>query len=102
MEFFNMAFIVLITSFDPSNFINTVWGTPDGKIYKGFEPSWYPEVGESICTTIFLSAVVTNIPEVQEYIKVEAKRFVDRGFKPNLKKDLEDEVDDQPNSKRIL
>lgn len=97
-----MAFIVLITSFDPSNFINKIRGTPDGKIYSGFEPSWFPDVGESICSTIFLSAIVTNIPEVQEYAKVEFKRLVDRRFMPNLKKDLEDEVDDEPNSKLKL
>ena len=36
---------------------------------------------------------------MQSYIIVELKRLVDRGFKPNLKKDLEDEVDDEPNSK---
>lgn len=102
MEFFNMAFIVLITSFDPSNTVNILRGTPQAKVYQGFEPKWYTDVGDGICQTIFLSAVFTNIPEIQEYVKAEATRLMDRGFKPNLKKDLEDEIDDEPNSKLKL
>ena len=42
------------------------------------------------------------MPEYQAYLNIEFKRLVDRGFKPNLKKDLEDEIDDEPNSKMKL
>ena len=102
MEFFNMGIIIVLTSFDPTNIMNLIRGTEDKKMYMGFEARWYGNVGQDLCTTIFLSALATNIPEVTGYLKVELKRLFDRGFKPNLKKDLEDEDDDEPNSKLKL
>ena len=102
MEFFNMGLIILIISFDPSNTINVLKGTPNQPIYNGFEPKQYQTKGQSLCSTIFLSAILTNVPEYQAYLKIELKRLIDRGFKPNLKKDLEDEIDDEPNSKQKL
>lgn len=71
-------------------------------MYEGFEPSWYKSEGQALCTTIFLSAIASNIPELKGYIQTEIKRLFDRGLRPNLKKDLEDEDDDEPNSKQKL
>lgn len=102
MELFNMGFIILIISFDPTNTFNKLSGNPDEAILNGFEPKWYTQMGQSICSTIFLSAISSNIPVFQSYLRVEFKRLVDRGFKKNLKKDLEDEIDDEPNSKMKL
>lgn len=59
-------------------------------------------MGQSLCSTIFLSAILTNVPEFQKFMKVELSRLVDRSFKHNLKRDLEDEIDDDPNSKMKL
>ena len=49
--------------------------------------------------TLFASAIATNISEIKTIAKSSFDRFKDRGFKPNLKKDLEDEDDDAPNTK---
>lgn len=94
-----MGLIILIISFDPSNTINVLRGSPDKQIYNGFEPIWYNSVGQQLCSTIFLSAILTNVPELQNYAKTEVDRFLDRRFQTNLKKDVEDEIDDEPNSK---
>lgn len=42
------------------------------------------------------------MPELQKYLHTESKRLIDRDFKPNLKQDLDDEIDDEPNSKMKL
>ena len=63
MEFFNMGLIVLIISFDPTHTIHILRQAEDKSTFIGFEPKWYSEVGQSICSTIFLSAILTNVPE---------------------------------------
>ena len=49
--------------------------------------------------TLFASAIASNLEEIKTIAKSSFDRFKDRGFKPNLKKDLEDEDDDEPNTK---
>ena len=49
--------------------------------------------------TLFASAIASNISEINIIAKSGFNRFKDRGFKTNLKKDPEDEDDDEPNTK---
>jgi len=56
-------------------------------------------VGVKLCFTIFTSSVATNIDVVTSIGKVIFNRFRDRSFKQAVKKDVEDELDDEPRSK---
>jgi hypothetical protein len=94
-----MGVILLIQSFDPSGTSQKISGQDVPIIYDGFSYDWYQDVGKSLCVVIFASAISTNIQEIRKLITSSLKRFKDRGFKPNLKKDLEDEDDDTPNTK---
>jgi hypothetical protein len=89
----------LLTSFDPSGFSQKVSGQKTPKIYRGFSFNWYQDVGKGLCLALFASALVSNITEIRKLVTSTLRRLKDRGFKPNLKKDLEDEDDDEPNSK---
>ena len=42
-----------------------------------------------------MSSFASNVKEINKILKVTAIRFLDRGFKVNVKKDLEDEGDDE-------
>jgi hypothetical protein len=48
---------------------------------------------------IFASAIASNISEIKKLITSTFDRLKDRSGLPNLKKDLEDEDDDEPNTK---
>lgn len=98
MEFFNMGLILLITSFDPTRYTSLVKGTKY-TTYDGFESAWYSQQGIKLCMALFLSSFATNFNECQKMFFAEIARLIDRGFRPNLKKDLEDEDDDEPNTK---
>jgi len=69
------------------------------EIYPGFTPDWYADIGQYICFSLFVSAFAVNLKEIAVFIYKEALRCRDRGFKLRLKKDLEDEDDDAPNTK---
>lgn len=94
-----MGVIILISSFDFTGYTAFISNNPKWVIYEGFEASWYKEMGAPLCVAIFLSAFATNFNECQKMGFKEMQRIVDRGFKPNLKKDVEDEDDDEPNTK---
>lgn len=47
-----------------------------------------------------MTSVISNFNEVKQLYEVMTSRFSDRGYKFNIKKDLEDEDDDEPNSKQ--
>ena len=49
-----------------------------------------------------MSTFATNLPEIRNYGKALIARFKDRGLLPNLKKDVEDEDDDETNTKLIV
>jgi hypothetical protein len=46
-----------------------------------------------------MSAISTNITEINKLYQASYARFKDRKFSPNIKKDLEDEYDDVVNTK---
>lgn len=46
-----------------------------------------------------MSAFATNLGELKTFVMTLRARLIDRNFRPNLKKDLEDEDDDAVNSK---
>lgn len=96
-----MGIIILLMSFDPTGIVSRIMGG-NSKLFNGFDSLWYTERGQTICMTIFLSALTTNIPEVKQFVQAQAKRLADRRFRPNLKKDPEDEDDDEVNTSKKL
>lgn len=100
-EFINMGIIVLITSFDQLGITDAILGelSSNSNVYKEFEPSWYMDYGNKICVFIFMSAFLVNSKDIVKFTHSVVLRFIDRGFKMNLKLDPEDEDDDTPNSK---
>ena len=102
MEFFNMGIIMLLLAFDPSGTSQKMAGQAEPIIYEGFETSWYSVLGKKLCLTLFMSTFATNVGEVKKIGEASAKRLVDRKGLPNIKKDLEDEDDDEVNTKQIL
>ena len=97
LEFINMGFIILIMAFDPSGIVKKMMD--DDTDYIWFDNNFYTEMGNSLCETILLSVIFTNIGEVKALCTDLLKRWKDRGFKLTIKKDLEDDDDDEPNSK---
>ena len=55
----------------------------------------------SICLTMIQSAVFTNISEAARISQIVVKRFKDRSFKLNIKKNQEDSDDDEVNTKQL-
>ena len=49
--------------------------------------------------TLLMSAVSTNAPGLGNLINALIKQIKDRGWKSNVKKDIEDEYDDEVNTK---
>lgn len=70
--------------------------------YKGFTPDWYMDVGRGICFFIFMSSFISNAADLGQFTISSAKRFHDRSFSMNLKKDPEDEDDDEPNTRKKI
>ena len=101
LEYFNMCIIILLESFDPTGIANYILGQDPktATVYEGFNSAWYLSIGKKLCFSIFMTAIISNINELKELVQVSTARFNDRGFKLNIKKDLEDEDDDEPNSK---
>jgi hypothetical protein len=97
-----MGCILLFTSFDPTGTSQTISGQDPPIIYDGFSYDWYQDIGKGLCIAIFASAIASNISEIKKYVQSQFNRFKDRSFKPNLKKDLEDEDDDEPNTKILI
>jgi hypothetical protein len=99
MEFFNMGLIMLLLSFDPSGTSQTMAGQEEPMIYRGFETAWYEVLGKKLCLTLFMSTFATNVGEIKKIGQAGILRLKDRGGLPNIKKDLEDEDDDEVNTK---
>ena len=47
-----------------------------------------------------MSTISTNAPGLNNLFKAFFKRIQDRGWKPNIKKDEEDEYDDEVNTNK--
>jgi hypothetical protein len=102
MEFFNMGCIMLFSSFDPTGMSQTLSGDKNATVYDGFNHSWYTVFGYKLCSTLFMSTFATNVGEIRNIEGALLKRLKDRGFLPNIKKDMEDEDDDEANTKLIV
>jgi hypothetical protein len=105
MEFSNMGLITLVSSMNAFIGINDFFLGFTGltkNTYPGFIPEWYMEVGTSICLFIFTSSFLSNSADLYKFCVALIKRFYDRGFKFNLKKDPEDEDDDEPNTRKKI
>lgn len=70
--------------------------------YEGFTPDWYMDVGRGICFFIFMSSFISNAADLGQFIISAFRRFHDRSFSMNLKKDPEDEDDDEPNTRKKI
>ena len=92
-----MGVILLLQSFDPTGLTQKIVGS--GSSYTGFDNGWYMKMGRSLCFTIMMSTFITNVKEIKSVGQVFLNRWFDRGFKFDIKKDLEDEDDDEPNTK---
>ena len=102
LEYFNMCIIILMQSFDPTGTAAWLMGKnpQNAVVYGGFTSQWYLSIGKKLCFQIFMTSVISNTKEVKQLYGVMSSRFTDRGYKLNIKKDLEDEDDDEPNSKK--
>ena len=103
LEYFNMAIIILIKNFDFTGVaMKIMQQTPEtADVYAGFSANWYYEQGSGLCLAIFVSALISNFGELKELAKINFKRFMDRDRKFNVKKDIEDDGDDEVNSKQL-
>lgn len=97
-----MGIIMLVLSFDPTGTSQIMAGQQTPIIYNGFENSWYYELGKKLCLTLFMSTFATNAGELKKIGEATFFRVKDRSGLPNLKKDLEDEDDDEVNTKIIV
>ena len=98
-----MGLIVMMYSFqvfDPLSSWLVAWTNINFVNYDSFTPTWYLDIGEKICFYVFLSSLITNILNLLSYFRVFLIRFYDRRFKMNVKKDPEDEEDDEPNTRK--
>ena len=96
-----MGLILLITSFDPTQFTSLVKGSKSAS-FDSFTSDWYTSEGIKLCMALFLSSFATNWNECQKMLFAEVARLIDRGFQPSLKKVEDDEDDDEPNTKQRL
>lgn len=94
-----MGIIMIIIAFDPSGTMQRIAGQKTPKVYQGFENQWYLDQGKGLCLTLLMSAVSTNAPGLGNLINALIKQIKDRGWKSNVKKDIEDEYDDEVNTK---
>lgn len=96
-----MSIIILLQSFDPTGMAYAIMGLhpKHAVVYAGFNSAWYLNIGRKLCFSIFMSSVLSNFNEIKQIVDVFLTRFLDRGKKLNIKKDLEDEGDDEVNTK---
>ena len=102
MEFTNMGLMQLITSITLLAVMNKILLGDAGDTYDDFNPDWYMDIGNSICVFLFTSSFISNFSDLRLFSTAMLKRLFDRGFKMNLKKDPEDEEDDDPNTKKKI
>ena len=57
------------------------------------------DTGKHICILLFTSTFVSNTADIKKFGNALVMRLLDRGFKPALKKDLEDDLDDDVNTR---
>lgn len=79
-----MGCILLMKSFDSTGIMNRLQGDDHAAIYNGFESSWYFKVGTSLCLTLVLSAVATNITEIANSTFAFLLRCIDRKGKMDI------------------
>ena len=98
-----MGLVVLVTGFDGIGLVKLLTGkaslSEEIKTYDGFSPDWYMNLGNYVCLSVYMSAFLSSVFDIFECIIVKCKRWKDRGFKSNLKNDIDDEDDDEPNTK---
>lgn len=103
MEFMNIGMISLITSLVYFSTITTAllkWTTIEKVQYTGFTPAWYMGTGRYICVLVFTSAIISNSADMNKYIKSILIRCLDRRCRKHVKRDVEDEDDDDVNTTR--
>lgn len=103
LEYFNMAIIILIKNFDPTGTAKTIMqqNPESDNGYAGFNANWYYAEGTALCFAIFISAIVSNVGELKGLAEINFNRFMDRDKNLNVKKDIEDDGDDEVNTKQL-
>lgn len=61
---------------------------------------WYMNIGVELCFTIFTSSISSNINVVLKIGRTFIQRWFDRSLKPTVKKNKDDEYDDEIWSKK--
>ena len=71
-------------------------------VYKWSWPVGLEKAGVLVVFTLAAMCFTTNLGDLLRYLGALLVRFKDRGFKLQLKQNLDDEFDDLPNSKKIF
>jgi len=98
MEFANMGLIALILGFDFMGFNQFFLGGREmykREVFHGFTSAWYMKIGQFVCFTIYMSSFVKNCIEITLASFHMCRRFKDRGCRGRLKKNQDDEFDDE-------
>ena len=86
-----MALIVLMLSF--------IISKPEkDSLYGGFDEGWYQEYGNYVCKSLYMSALISNIIDLIVFMFYYCKRLINRRFKSQLKKDIDDDWNDEVNT----
>jgi len=96
-----MGLIQLFISFDNWGIQDMLMGgTVESKDrFSDFTSDWYSSSGNKICLFLVISSFISNFIDLSQFVIILYKRWRDRRYKFQLKYDLDDEDDDQPNSR---
>jgi hypothetical protein len=98
-----MGLLVIINGFDRLGIQKALMGDSyaiQSRIYEDFTVQWYMDWGRYVCYQLFMSAFFVNAVDIILSMKAFFLRWKDRGFKFNLKRDIENDHDDEPNTKK--
>ena len=88
--------IPLLLQFNFENDILNYFGVLSGR-YRDFTPGWHRDGGKILMLTLVLNTFVPYLSEYPTWILAELFRWMDRGYKKNLKNE-----DGTVNTKMII
>ena len=69
-----MGLVVLVTGFDNLGLVKLLTGNlsiaKNIRTYDGFDPDWYMDCGNYICLSLYMSAFISSIADIVEFIFV--------------------------------
>ena len=94
LELCNLGIVALISGFDVLG-INHFFFAGDVRynklVYNGFNTGWYIAIGQWICYQLYMSSFFKNSLEIFHYLIILFKRWKDRGFRINIKKNQDND-----------